>query len=91
MDEHTIHPTGNKVLVRLARVPSRSPSGLLYIPETSRDPLHEGVIVSMGPEVKSLSLGKYIWWDIGKGWRIDEDLLLIEEDHVQCFLEKEPT
>ena len=86
----TINPTANRVLIRLARLPKKSPTGLLYIPETARSALFEGEVEKTGPEVKVLRPGDYVWWTKGTGWRIDEDLLLVEESSILCRVEKEP-
>lgn len=81
-------PLGDKVYIKIEKAPLLSKGGI-YDPQAGKRKMPIGRILDIGDKVKRRDLiGKYVYFDIYEGWRIDELELLIEEDFIYMIIEK---
>ncbi|MCH7761301.1 co-chaperone GroES [candidate division TA06 bacterium] len=77
-------PLGRRVLVR-PTLPGDRKSGEIYLPDTAKKQNNEGVIIGVGPDVKSLHerelilFGKWIGVEV---YLNNETFLLMSEDDI---------
>jgi len=89
MNLKTIKPVNEKVLVRVAKTPSKI--GSLYVPDTKRT--LEAIVISKAEDCKlKLSPGDRVIYDFHSGIRPDpenENYLLLTKDDILAVLEED--
>lgn len=82
-------PTADNIIVLPFEEADRTKSGL-YIPDSHKKPLNQGIVIKTGPDVKTLAEGNVVLWPLFSGnsviWERDQYLFL-QEHEVMGYIE----